>query len=95
MERRKHGSSAFRRHSRSFTFISHGSDREIGFHPGISLVDPGDAAVRWTLAHMSTMVAPDPFRPTRSVGEVLGTVRLPDALSEILASHFRTVCEEG
>ena len=44
----KHWSSAFRRHSSVSTFVNLpwlGSACKIGFHPGISLVDPGDAAL--------------------------------------------------
>ena len=41
------------------------------------------------------MVAPDPPCLLRSVGEVLGTCRLPNALTEILASRFLMLHEDG
>ena len=48
-EIRKHGSGSFRCHLSVSTFILSpwlGSARKIGIHPGISLVDPGDTALR-------------------------------------------------
>ena len=57
-------------------------------------MDLSDASSRRTLAHWATMIVLDPPRPPRLVGEVLGTVRLPDNLTEILENRFRTVCED-
>ena len=68
---------------------------KIRFHPGIIFVDPSDAAGRWNLVRWSAMVAPDPPWPPRLVGEVLGTGRLPNALTKILASRSQTVREDG
>ena len=41
------------------------------------------------------MVVLDPAWPPRSVGKVLETDRLPNALTKILVICFRKVCEDG
>ena len=51
-------------------------------------MEPGDAASRQTLAHRAAMVPPDPHRLPQLVVEVLGTGRLPYALTKIIARPF-------
>ena len=67
---------------------------KIGFHPVISLVDPGNAASHW-----ASPVGPSwstwtlPWIP-RSVEETLGTVAVLSELSAILTGRFREVRED-
>ena len=44
---------------------------------------------------MDTIGAPDPPRPPQSVGEVLGTVRLPNDLVGYLSARLRFTWEDG
>ena len=43
----------------------------------------------------TAMVEPDPPRPPRSVGEVLGSGRFPDDLVNALSARFRVVREDS
>ena len=72
-----------------------GSAREIGFHPGISLVDPVDAvSLRPSSVRPPWSTCPPP-RPPRLVEEALGTGVILCELSAILTGRFRTVCKDG
>ena len=71
------------------------SAREIRFHQGIILLDPGDANSR----------QPSPSRPSWSTHSprghldgwrrIWGSVAIPGELSAVLTARFRKVCEDG
>ena len=95
-ESRKHGSSAFMRHSSVSTFVL---SPQIGLQNQCS----DQASSSWTqwrlrpptFSRLPTMVDPGPPWPSRLVEEALGTGSIRAELTAILAAHFRTVCEDG
>ena len=44
---------------------------------------------------MDSVGSPDPLCPPRLVGEVLGTVRIPDELVDALLAWFRVTWDDG
>ena len=76
----------------SFCF---GLDRKIGFHPNVSLVDPGDTAGLQPYPARPPLLTQVPYVRLSWLAETLGTGAIPGELFAILTACFRAVCKYG